>query len=108
MITDYQLHQECESIAVEVWGETDKDDSIDDRLEAARETARQYVDGHEYVIYTSKNRQIFANCNTDQGEAFAEKTGTHEPFTIDSAITSVVFGEMLARVETAIYEESRK
>ena len=58
-ITEYTLNQECESLAKSIIEEFDGDKSdIDALREYAQERAHEDADGHQWVIYTYKARQV--------------------------------------------------
>lgn len=71
-ITEYTLNQECESLAKSIIDEFDGDKAdIDALREYAHERAHEDADGHQWVIYTYKARQV-ASIAPDAAEAYLE------------------------------------
>lgn len=111
-ITEYGLTREAESLAREIFDEYrdeggagwDPEDDRDDMLDRVHETA----DGHAWVIYTWRALQLCAECNTDLGEEFVDDIGLPEPFTLGGAATAVAYGELRARIESALDEIIRE
>lgn len=72
-ITEYTLNQECESLAKSIIDEFDGDKSdIDALREYAYERAHECADGHQWVIYTYKARQVASIAPADAEEYLAE------------------------------------
>ena len=107
-ISDYILQTECMDLAAEIFAEFERDNGPDfdpDRFrDEMFDRAHEYADGHEWVIYTYKARQLCAHCNTDQGEQFLEDVGLPETPTYDNLGTMIAYGEMRARIEQELDE----
>lgn len=72
-ITEYTLNQECESLAKSIIEEFDGDKSdIDALREYAQERAHEDADGHQWVIYTYKTRQVASIAPADAEKYLAE------------------------------------
>ncbi len=109
-ITDYELQKECEEIAAEIFAEifTDNDRARgmgpDDWESEMDDRAHEAADGHQFTIYTHKSLAICAHCNTDMGEEFIDDVGLPKPFTLASAASAVVYGEIRGRIMDRIRE----
>ena len=97
-MNDYQLNQIAEDMAREILAE------IAGHGGDASDLALQTVDGCEHVIYHAKAHAICQGCNTDNGEQFLADVGNPDPVTYDSLATMIAYGELLARVMSAIDE----
>jgi len=77
--------------------------------EDATEQAHEYADQSEHVIYYYKAHSICYHCSTDQGEQFLEDIGGIPNPTYDSLACSIAYGELRARIESALNDifESR-
>ena len=72
-ITEYALNRECESLAKSIIDEFDGDKSdIDALREYAQERAHEDADGHQWVIYTYKARQVASIAPADAEEYLEE------------------------------------
>jgi hypothetical protein len=98
IMNDYQLNQIADEMAREILAE------ISEHGGDASDLAHQTVDGCEHVIYHVKAHAICQGCNTDNGEQFLADVGNPDPVTYDSLATSIAYGELLARVMSAIDE----
>ena len=98
-MNDYKLDLLAQSYAQDIFDDFTRDygQTEDD----ARDTIWENVDGSEYVIYYHKAHQICQNCNTDEGEAFAEEMGPPSPLTYNDMAVQIAFGELLYRVTAA-------
>lgn len=97
-ITDYGLTRECEALAKEIFEEGGDQKEMFDR-------AHEYADSHEYVIYNWQALQLCANCDTSQGESFLDDIGfewKQGESTIYTIATTIAYGEIRARIETAL------
>ncbi len=94
-ITEYTLNQECESLAKSIIEDFDGDKSdIDALREYAQERAHGDADGHQWVIYTYKARQV-ASIAPDAAEEYLEEIH-QKPF--DGCET---FGDVCTRLAYA-------
>lgn len=107
-INDYLLDKEAAALAAEIFEEVMRDVGAGEDPEEHRDTmqdrAHEAADGHEWVIYTYKAHRLCLECNTDAGEQFLEDTGLPETPTYDSLGTAIAYGELRARIETALEE----
>lgn len=72
-ITEYALNRECESLAKSIIDEFDGDKAdIDALREYANDRAHEDADGHQWVIYTYKARQVASIAPGDAEEYLAE------------------------------------
>ncbi len=71
-------------------------------LEDAMDQAHEYADQSEYVIYYFKAHSICYHCSTDQGEQFLEDVGGIPNPTYDTLASAIVYGELRARIESAL------
>jgi len=96
MVTQREYTDEIESIAKAII--EDNEDLSD-----YQDLVHEYVDGHQWIIYTHYHLQIYANCDVEQGkdEMPAELLDGKD---IDSAIQSVVFYQMVYDVTCKIEE----
>lgn len=105
-INDYLLQKECDELAAEIAAEFSPGtlaENRDDMMDRAHETA----DGHQWVIYNYKALMICAHCDTSEGESFLDDIDfqwVQGESTIYTVATSIVYGEMRARIETALEE----
>lgn len=97
-MNDYELNQIAEDMARETLAE------IAEHGGDASDLAHQTVDGCEHVIYYAKAHAICQGCNIDNGEQFLADVGNPDPVTYDSLATMIAYGELLARVMSAIDE----
>jgi hypothetical protein len=95
---DYQLNEYAESCARDILAE------IAEHGGDSSEMAHEYADGSEHVIYYYLAHAICQNCNTDEGEAFLEAVGNPDPVTYDRLAATIAYGELRARIESAIAE----
>jgi hypothetical protein len=97
-MNDFQLNAYCNDIAADiVEGAADIDEAMDRASESA--------DGSEHVIYYHKAHKLCAECNTDQGEDFlADCYSEGHNKSYDELASIIAYGEILARVQSAIYE----
>lgn len=94
-ITDYALNRECDSLAKSIIDDFDGDKAdIDALREYAQERAHEAADGHQWVIYTYKARQVASIAPADAEEYLAEICD--KPF--DGCET---FGDVCARLAYA-------
>lgn len=108
-INDHLLTKECDGLAADIFAEivakldegeepSDKRDEMDDR-------AHEKVDWHEWVIHNFKALMICAHCDTSEGESFLDDIGfqwVQSESTIYTVATTIVYGEMRARVMAEI------
>ena len=104
-ITEYALNRECESLAKSIIEEFDGDKSdIDALREYAYERAHGDADGHQWVIYTYKARQV-ASIAPDAAEAYLEDI-YGKPFdgceTFGDVCTRLAYAALLTGIESAI------
>ena len=103
-IDNYEFHKECERIASEVWEEyadkfgEDGSEYWHNIFSDMEDCAHETVDGHEWVIYNHKALMICAHCDVNMGEAFLDDIGMPEKPTIYSLASTIVYGEMRARI----------
>jgi hypothetical protein len=106
IISDHQLSKECESVAVEIFQDMldgmAPDETPEDHRDTMSDRAHEYADGHQWVIYTHYALSICAHCNTDQGEELVDDIGPPKPFSLGAAAAMIAYGEMRARIESAI------
>lgn len=94
-ITEYALNRECESLAKSIIEEFDGNKAdIDALREYAQERAHEDADGHQWVIYTYKARQV-ASIAPDAAEEYLEEI-YEKPF--DSCES---FGDVCTRLAYA-------
>jgi len=115
-INDHLLSRECDELARDIFREIMADAADDETPEDMRDgmtdRAHETADGHEWVIYYHKAIMTCAHCNTSQGEEFLEDTGMPEAPTFAGLACIIVYGEMRARIESALsdiideYEEA--
>lgn len=111
VITDYELSKACDDIAADIFDEFktrhqdpeepwayDPEDYRDEMSDRAHEEA----DGHQWAIYTHYALSICAHCNTDDGEAFVDEVGAPSPFSLASAASMIVYGEIRARIDAEL------
>ena len=97
-MNDFQLNAYCNDIAADI-----VEDAQD--IDAAMERAHESADGSEHVIYHHKAHKLCAECNTDQGEDFlADCYSEGHNKSYDELASIIAYGEILARVQSAIYE----
>ena len=106
-INEYTLTREAESLAAEIFeafkelhggAAFDAEAFESEMMEQAHESA----DGHQWVIYTHKAIRLCAECDTSDGEAFLEDVGLPSPVTFGGLATVIAYGEMQARIESAL------
>ena len=95
---EYQLNEYAKSCARDILAE------IAEYGGDASDLAHEHADGSEHVIYPYKAHAICQNCNTDEGEAFLEDVGNPDPVTHDGLAVVIAYGELRARIESAIAE----
>ena len=106
-ISDYEFNKECIDLARDIIGDFRSDHSgedVRDYLDEMLDRAHEVADGHEWVIYNHKALMVCAHCDVSQGEEFLEDNGMPETPTIYSLATTIVYGEMRARIGVAITE----
>ena len=110
-ITEYLLNQECEALAKSIVEEYEGDrDDIDALREYAQERAHDDADGHQWVIYTYKARQV-ASIAPDAAEEWLEDCHG-KPFdgcdTYNDVCTRLAYAAMYTGIMSAldaIFEE---
>jgi uncharacterized protein YozE (UPF0346 family) len=110
-ITEYLLNQECESLAKSIIEEYEGDrDDMDALREYAQERAHEDADGHQWVIYTYKARQVAAIA-PDAAEEWLEEIYS-KPFdscdTYNDVCTCLAYAAMYTGIMSAldtIFEE---
>jgi len=111
-ITEYMLNQECEALAKSIVEEYEGDrDDIDALREYAQERAHEDADGHQWVIYTYKARQV-ASIAPDAAEEYLEEINGSKPFaecsTYAEVVTHLAYAAMYTGIMSAldaIFEE---
>ena len=107
-INDHILHNECESLAGEIFGEVLDDMAEDETPDMLRDDmydkVHERTDSHEWVIYYHKALMLCAHCHTDDGEEWLSETGFEwtDDSTIYTVASAIAFGEMRARVTACI------
>lgn len=108
VISDYELTKACDEIAAEIFEEfcakMDRDETPDYYENEMSDRAHQEADGHQWVIYTHYALSICAHCNTYLGEEFVDDVGAPSPFSLASAASMIVYGEMRGRIEAKLRE----
>ena len=97
-INDFILDNIARDYAKEILEQTQDSDE-------AQDLAHQYADGSEWAIYHYKAHMLCLNCNTDRGEEFVEdcySTDCTWRMTYDEMASSIVYGEILGRIMSAI------
>ena len=108
-INDHLLTRECDGLAADIFAEIvaelDEGDEPSDKRDEMDYRARETVDAHEWVIDNFKALMICAHCDTSEGESFLDDIGfqwVQGESTIYTVATSIVYGEMRARVMAEI------
>jgi len=106
-ITEYMFNQECESLAKSIIEEYEGDrDDIDALREYAQERAHDDADGHQWVIYTYKARQVAAIA-PDAAEEWLEEI-YQKPFdgcdTYNDVCTHIAYAAMYTGIMAALEE----
>lgn len=102
-INDYLLQKECDELAAEIAAEFSPGtlaENRDDMMDRAHETA----DGHQWVIYNYMALMLCAHCDTNHGEDFLSDVGVPDEPDIYKLACAIAYGEMRARIETALEE----
>lgn len=101
---DFELSRVCKEYAQMVWDELVQEygtNDPDELEEHFSDTAHEYADQSEHVIYTNKAMAICGNCNTDEGEVWLEEI-YEQPFngcgTFDEVCSRLAFAEMYCRI----------
>ena len=106
IITDYELTKACDEIAAEIFAEMldnlPRDEEPEDKRDEMNDRAHEAADGHQWTIYTHYALSICAHCNTDAGEEFVDDVGLPKPFSLASAASAIVYGEIRHRIEAEI------
>ena len=97
VINDRILQKECEALAKEIFEEYSNEDERQDAV-------HEWVDGHQWVIYNYRALRTVVECDVSDGEEFLEDVGLPETVTIYSLASSIVYGEMRARISEALQE----
>lgn len=97
-MNDYELTKEAESLAREIWKESQGDE------DAARELAFDCADGHAVATCVHDALQLCATCNTAKGESWLVACGcTWQPDdTLDAIVCRVAFAEIYHRICAAL------
>jgi hypothetical protein len=66
------------------------------------DSANDWADTSQHVIYYSKAHAVCQNCNVDAGEEFLEDVGNPDPCTYDSLACAIAYGELRARIMKAL------
>ena len=97
MLNDFTLTEYCNDIAQEL----SRDASDEDQ---AMDWASESADSSEYVIYYAKAHELCRGCDTTQGEEFVADCYSDVPMTYDEMACRIAYGEIDARIRTAVYE----
>ena len=109
-ISDRILHNECESIAKEIFAEVtaemDEGETPADYRDDMMDLAHEAADGHNWVIYNYKALKLCADCSLEYGEDFLSDVGFEwgPDSTIYSVATMIAYGEIRGRVECILSE----
>ena len=97
-MNDYELTKEAESLAKEIWEESQGDE------DTARDLAHSYADGHEIAIYYGKAIDTCAACNTDDGESWLEGLGgiAQPGDSFGNIACRIAFAELYCRIGAAL------
>jgi len=95
-INDYTLNQYAADVAGEIIRECGGD------CEAALDMAHESANGSEWVLYSHKAHELCQNCDTRRGDQFYADCGPMPDATYNRVACIVAYGELVARIETAI------
>lgn len=95
---DYKLDQYCEAMAHDIA------DAYSDEWEEREDAVYQWVDSCEYVIKSRLALQICSECSTDYGDDYLRDHWIPENTTLKEIATIVAYGEILARVQQALFQ----
>ena len=97
-MNDYELTKEAESLAREIWEESQGDE------DTARDLVHQYADGHEIAIYYHKAIETCACSNTDDGESWLEDCGgiAQPGDSFGQIACRIAFAELYCRIGAAL------
>lgn len=97
-MNDYELTKEAESLAREIWAESQGDENT------ARDLVHEYADGHELAIYYGKALDLCATCSTDDGEQWLEDCGgiAQPGDSFGNIACRIAFAELYCRTGAAL------
>lgn len=107
ILCDYDLTKEAESLAKEIWQESEGD------IDTAQDLTHEYVDGHEIAIYYGKAIHVCSVVDTSEGEEFLEDCGgiAQSGDSFGQIACRIAFAELYCRIQAALYDieqESRE
>lgn len=106
-INDYLLAKECEELAREIVDDFRREypgEDLSDYRDEMSDRAHEVADSHSWAIYNHQALMICAHCDVSSGEELLEDIGLPQDPTIYSIACLIAFGEMRARIESAIDE----
>ena len=73
------------------------EDFVNEHYSEISERINEYVDSHQYVIYTHWGWKICANCDITYGEDYVDEMGLSNFSSVSDIITAISYGEMVGR-----------
>ena len=97
-MNDYELTKEAESLAREIWAESQGDENT------ARDLVHEYADGHEVAIYYGKAIELCSTCNTNEGEQWLDDIGgiAQPGDSFGNIACRIAFAELYCRIGAAL------